>query len=105
MTLGTEKYHPKQKQSVQWFVHENVEGVEENYELTLEVSFWVEFPLEAACIAFAAGNLVRQSTAGTGWVFLPLPSTSEATEIPLLPCAAGCDTTGFGRTNSRAFGS
>lgn len=105
MTQGVEKYNPKQKQSVQWFVHENVEGMEENCKLNLEVSFWVEFLLEAACFTFAAGNLVRQNTAGTGWVFLPLPSTSEAMETPVLPCADGYDTTGFGRTNSRAFGS
>lgn len=98
-----QKYNPEHIQSMQWFVYENVEGVENHCKLTLEVSFWVESPLEAAFIAIAAGNLIRQNTAGTGWVFLPLPSTFEATETPVLPCAGGCDTTAFGRTNPRAF--
>lgn len=55
----------------------------------------MEFPLEAAFVAVPAGNLISQNTAGTGWVFLPLPRTSEATETPVLPCAGGCDTTAF----------
>lgn len=95
-----EKYNPEQEQSMQ-----NVERVEEHCGITLEVSFWVEFLLKAACTAFAAGNLTILNTAGTGWVFLPLPSSFEATETRVLPCAGGCDTTGFGRRNSRAFGS
>lgn len=82
-----------------------MEGVEEHCRRTLAVSFWVEFPLKAACIAFAAGNLIRQNTAGAGWVFLPLPSMFEATKSLVLPCAGACDTTGLGRGNSRAFGS
>lgn len=60
-----------------------MDGVEEHCRLTLEVTFWVEFPPEAACIGFAAGNLVRQNIAGAGWVFLPLPSTFETALRPL----------------------
>ena len=50
---------------MKWFVCESMEGVGEHCRLTLEVSFWVTFPSEAAGMAFAAGDLVRESNTTT----------------------------------------
>lgn len=59
---------------MQWFVCENVEGVEDDCGLTLEVSFWVLFPLEAAYIALLLGIRLDKMLLELGGYFCPCPA-------------------------------
>lgn len=56
---------------MQWFVYE---GVEDDCGLTLDVSLWVEFPLEAACIALLLGIWLDKMLLELGGYFCPCPA-------------------------------